>query len=435
MKGEIEMVIYTVKPGDTLESIARENGTTQERLIIDNEITSPNDIVVGEALVIQYPNRTYTVKQGDTLSGIARMYGTTEKALLRNNPVLEGVPLIFPGQTIIIDYQGDDQPKRTVETNGYAYPFIDEAVLRRTLPYLTYLTVFTYGFTPSGELIVPDDQRLIDIAKSYGTAPVMQISTLTGDGVFSNELSKGLLSDELVQDKLIDAIIGNMKQKGYYALDVDFEYVHADDRERYVRFAEKLRERLSAEGYKLFIALAPKTSGDQPGLLYEGHDYRQLGNAADNVLLMTYEWGYTYGPPMAVSPLPNVRRVLDYAVTEIEPDKIFMGVPNYGYDWRLPYIRGESMAESLSNVAAVDLARRNRVEIQFDDEAQSPFFYYTGEDGASHVVWFEDARSIDSKLQLIDEYGLNGGSWWNVMKYFPQNWLVLNSLYNIANII
>ena len=45
---------------------------------------------------------------------------------------------------------------------------------------------------------------------------------------------------------------------------------------------------------------------------------------------------------MAVAPLPNVRRVLDYAVTEIPPEKIYLGIPNYGYDWPLPFRPGET---------------------------------------------------------------------------------------------
>lgn len=88
------------------------------------------------------------------------------------------------------------------------------------------------------------------------------------------------------------------------------------------------------------MALAPKTSSEQKGLLYEGKDYSGLGQAANGVLLMTYEWGYTYGPPMAVAPINKVKEVLDYAITQIDTNKISLGIPNYGYDWPLPYERG-----------------------------------------------------------------------------------------------
>lgn len=113
-----------------------------------------------------------------------------------------------------------------------------------------------------------------------------------------------------------------MTEKGYGGLDIDFEFVFAYDAESYADFIAKARAALAPYGYTVYAALAPKTSASQPGLLYEGHLYDKIGAAADKVFLMTYEWGYTYGPPMAVAPINAVRRVLDYAVTEIPPEKL-----------------------------------------------------------------------------------------------------------------
>ena len=145
----------------------------------------------------------------------------------------------------------------------------------------------------------------------------------------------------------------------------------------------------------------------------------------------SYEWGYTYGPPMAVAPLPNVREVLDYAVTEIPPEKIFLGVPNYGYDWPLPFVQGTTRAQSISNQYAIELAIRYDIAIQYDHTSQSPFFHYTDDSGTVHEVWFEDARSMAAKLELIAEYGLRGAGFWNLMRPFSQTWLTLDSLYDI----
>lgn len=138
---------------------------------------------------------------------------------------------------------------------------------------------------------------------------------------------------------------------------------------------------------------------------------------------------------MAVAPINEVRKVLDYGVTQIPPNKIFMGIPNYGYDWTLPFIQGESRAESISNVEAVERAARVGAEIQFDETAQSPFYEYTDSNGREHIVWFEDARSINAKLRLIQEYGLKGAGYWTIMNYFPQNSTLLNSLFDIVKVI
>ena len=136
---------------------------------------------------------------------------------------------------------------------------------------------------------------------------------------------------------------------------------------------------------------------------------------------------------MAVAPLPNVRRVVEYAITEIPAEKLWLGVPNYGYDWTLPFVQGESKARSISNQYAVSLARRYGATIQFSDYSQSPWFRYFDENGREHEVWFEDARSIKAKLALIPEYGMSGAGYWNLMRPFPQNWLVLDSLYQIRD--
>ena len=148
---------------------------------------------------------------------------------------------------------------------------------------------------------------------------------------------------------------------------------------------------------------------------------------------MTYEWGYTYGPPQAVSPLPNVRAVLDYAVSEIPREKIFMGISNYGYDWTLQFEKGDK-ARSISNDEAIKLAIQYGAEIQYDETAQAPYFHYYDKRGREHVVWFEDARSIQAKLALIPEYGLRGAGYWNIMRPYQQGWTVLNSLYHIKRI-
>jgi len=433
------MVIYVVQPGDTLESIAREYGVPVSRIISQNELGSNTNLAVGQTLVIQYPEQIYTVQSGDTLEKIADSYGISLNTLYRNNPQLNGVDNIFEGQTLIISYDFDK--KGSMEVNGYIYPFVDKNVLLKTLPYLTYLTIFTYGFTPEGNLVdtkitefgLPEDE-LISLARQYNVAPIMHLSTLTQEGTFSSELANSLLRNEAAQDVLINNVIARMQEKNYYGFDIDFEYINPDDKQKYVDFIEKLQNALSQNGYMLITALAPKTSADMPGLIYESHDYRGIGEASDYVLLMTYEWGYMFGPPMATAPLNKVREVVEYGVSEIEPTKIFLGVPNYAYDWPLPYIKGETKAMALSNVQATNLAIETGSTILFDEIAQAPYFYYT-KDGEEHVVWFDDARSIEAKLSLVPEYGLNGASYWNVMKYFPQNWLVLNAQYDIVNVI
>lgn len=423
------MDIHVVQPNETVATIAQQYGVGVERLIFDNQIVDITKLVVGQALLILYPEITHQVEAGDTLYTIANEYGVTTLDLIRNNPYLAGESTLLPGQNIIIRYE--DEVIGTMETNGYVYPFVENYVLTETLPYLTSLSIFSYGFTMEGELIPIDDEALIAQTLEMGVNPILVLTPFSVYGSFNNELVHAVSTDPVVQENIINNLLVTVREKGYTGVDVDFEFIRAEDREPYAGFIRNLTTRMNAEGYTVSVALAPKVSADQPGLLYEGVDYALLGEIANSVLLMTYEWGYTYGPPMAVAPINKVREVLDYAVTAIPPEKIYMGIPNYGYDWPLPFEKGVTAARSIGNVEAIQIAAANNAVIQYDEVAQSPFFTYNRE-GVEHIVWFEDVRSILAKLKLIPEYGFRGVGYWQLMRFFRQNWLLVNALFNIV---
>lgn len=374
------MQIYVVKTGDTVDSIAAETGVPVETLIYDNQIEYPYRLAVGQALFI-----------GDGVREV---------------------------------------PRRSLYVSGYAYPFIEEEVLRETLPWLTAIYVFSYGFTEEGELVPPisDDTRIIEESRQAGVRTVLTFTPLGADGRFNNNLVSALVGSRELQQKVIWELGRIMQAKGYEGLDIDFEYIRAEDREAFAAFVGFATQVMNLFGYPVSVALAPKTSRDQPGLLYEGVDYRLLGMAANRAMLMTYEWGYTYGPPMAVAPINMVRRVVDYAVSEIPAEKISLGIPNYGYDWPLPYVRGVTKAQTLGTLEAIRLAIDHGVEIRFDETAMSPYFRYW-QYGIQHEVWFEDVRSLKAKFDLVKEYGLSGVGYWQLMRYYRANWLLLEEMF------
>ena len=382
---DTNMQIYVVKQGDTVDTIAGEYGVSVEDIIYDNQIPYPYRLAVGMALLLRIT--------GEEGAGLYDAY-----------------------------------------VNGYAYPFISNYVLNQTLPYLSSLSIFSYGFTTEGNLIPPaiDESFMIQAALLEDVAPILTLTPFGADGMFNNYLISVLVNNQPVRDTLIAQLLFTMEQKGYQGVDIDFEYILPEDRDAFTAFVAETRAAANAEGYTLSVALAPKISDTQTGLLYEGKDYEGLGRAADSVLLMTYEWGYTYGPPMAVAPLNKVIEVVEYAITKIPPEKIDLGIPNYGYDWPLPYIRGESKADTIGNIEAVQIAIENNAEILFDSTAMSPWFRYT-KDGVEHEVWFEDVRSLREKFRLVKSYGLRGMGYWQIMQLFRANWLLLADRFNLTH--
>ena len=423
------MTIHVVQPGETLDTIAASYGVDPAQLGAANEVPDDGALAVGQTLVVRFPRQVHAVRPGETLSSIAAAYGTDPRILWQNNWALGGGDALTVGQLLVVSCL--DEKIGAAAFNGYAYPFISPQLLAAQLPYLTYMAPFTYGISAGGGLLPLDDGAMISAAIERGTRPVMHLSTLTESGRFDTERGAAVLTDYALQDRLISEIFETIQSKGYVGLDVDFEYLPGYLAAAYAAFLDRLHRMLRGQGLFLWAALAPKTSAAQQGLLYEAHDYAGISAAVDAVLLMTYEWGYTAGPPMAVAPLPSVRAVLDYAVTEIPAGKIFLGIPNYGYDWPLPFVRGTTRAQSISNQRAIELALEHEIAIQYDETAQSPFFHYTDSGGTVHEVWFEDARSLDAKLRLIAEYGFQGGGVWNLMRPFSQIWQVTAGLYDI----
>ncbi len=244
-KGMI-MEIYVVKPGDTIDSIALRLGVGVDQLIFDNQLVYPYELAVGQALFVDRNTR---------------------------------------------------YASRAISVSGYAYPFISPWVLEQTLPFLSELPIFSYGFTAEGELVPPaygDDTWMIAAALKFGTQPILTLTPFGADGNFNNRLIHSVVNDEGSKSNLIRNLLEIMREKGYQGVDIDFEYILAEDRDAFTDFVREVADTMRENGYHTSVALAPKTSSEQRGLLYEGKDYRALGEAADHVLLMTYEWGYTY---------------------------------------------------------------------------------------------------------------------------------------------
>ena len=140
-----------------------------------------------------------------------------------------------------------------------------------------------------------------------------------------------------------------------------------------------------------------------------------------------------FSPPMAVAPLPNVARVMDFALQEIPKDKVLMGLPNYGYDWKIPFER-EHPARSIGNYEAIAIARKYGANIQYDETAQSPWFRYYDARRQQHEVWFEDARSYQAELNLVRELGIKGVSIWNIMRWYKPLYCLLDAHFDIVKI-
>lgn len=425
------MQIHVVQTGESLSEIASAYEITTAALASVNGLMTNSRLVTGQALVIPIIGSFYYVQEGDSLYRIGHKYGISYQELAQINNISVNQPL-YVGQKLYIP----PTLKDSIEANAYIEPYGEtvstelQETAQKITPFLSYLAPFSFQMQRDGSLKPLPLDNFSTIARSNSAALILVVTNLE-EGMFSAELARDILSNPTIQDKLITSVINQAQTMGAQDVHFDLEFIPPAFKEEYTEFLRKAKRRLDDKGLLMSVALAPKTSATQEGEWYEAHDYQAIGEIADFVVIMTYEWGYSAGPPLPVSPLPEVRKVIEYALTEMPANKILMGQNLYGYDWTLPFVEGGQYAKSLSPQEAIETALKYKVPIQYDDSAQAPFIKYTDENSKEHIIWFEDARSIQAKFDLIKELDLRGISYWKLSFDFPQNWLLLQDNLNI----
>jgi spore germination protein len=201
-------------------------------------------------------------------------------------------------------------------------------------------------------------------------------------------------------------IVSLVQRQDYAGIDIDYEDLRAGDRDAFTAFITQLAGALHAQGKVLSVDLFAKTDNsgyDQRNL---AQDYRAIGEAADQVRLMGYEYHWASSAPGPVAPISWIRAVLKYAGTQIPAGKIILGVPLYGYDWV------DGHGTPLSWLQAFQLTERYRVRPQFDDASQSPWFAYTDSAGRRHEVWVENGPRVAAKFAAARSAGIGGVYVW-----------------------
>lgn len=425
------MIIHVVEPGETIESIASKYNMSIQRLLDDNGLKIQDGLVVGQSIVIAIPELTYTVQDGDSLSEIALKYKVTIMDLLRNNPWLAEREYIFPGDVLVISYSRTGK----ITTHGNTFPYVSVNTLKKTLPYLTYLSIINYTATEDGEIITHyDDSEVIEFAKAYDVLPLMLVTTLSLRGEANVRTEFELLLNEEIQDKQIENVINILKEKGYFGVNVSFQYVDYNNIPMYERFYSKYVTRLYEEGFYAFETINPNITFTNGEINFERIDYTIVNQLARNIIFFRNKSAFATEPPSPITSIHVVETYLNYLEEFIPTDKIVIGAVTHGTVWELPFYAGISDVNLLSFERVLDLARFHEATIYFNEESQTPFFRYSidrGEKQVEHIVWFIDARTISAWLDLVKEHELLGTAIWNIMIYNPQFWLMINSQFEI----
>ena len=235
---------------------------------------------------------------------------------------------------------------------------------------------------------------------------------------FNREAVAAIIHDPARRAQHVQDLVALVTVNGFDGLDLDYESLNAEDRDDFSLFVEELAAALHARNKLLSIAVHPKTA--EPGTWNgpQAQDYARLGAAVDEFKIMTYDYHWSTSEAGPIAPLDWVDQVLAYAATVVPPEKTYLGVPFYGYDWT------GSTGEPLNWRQATKLASQNNAELQRDASSGEAWFTYG--DGR-HTVYFNDAETLRQRLQAAFERhpALAGVAIWALGGEDPENWSLI----------
>jgi spore germination protein len=290
----------------------------------------------------------------------------------------------------------------------------------------TEASPWMYGLTASGQInvqyspgqaaaVTADIQRLRDA----GLRIVPTVANIT-NGNWAYPPVARLLHNPALLRQHIAALVALATRHGYAGIDIDYEDLHAADRQAFTTFITQLAAALHAHGKILSVAVFAKTTNAGYAPRNVAQDYAALGRAADQVRVMAYDYHWASSGPGPIAPAGWVRGVLGYARSQIPASKIILGIPLYGYDWT------GNHGAVVTQQQALRLAAQHAVAVRYDRASQSPWFAYTAPGGSRHQVWFEDPASTSAKLALARAAGVGGVFCWMYGDEAPGTWPALS---------
>lgn len=268
----------------------------------------------------------YTVRYGDSLSSIAEAHRLSPASLSTLNQLDPHIKPVV-GQSLIIP--DDNKPSRSITVHGRALPGTGDLALMSAAPYLTYTSICSGRFLTDGSIIMPNDRSIIRRAYSFGTAPLLTLTNQREGGEYSGSVLHTLLCDSDAKDTLMDNIINHLSYRDYRGVNIDFARMYPEDTEAYSCFIRKLSDALHERELVLIVTV----SGINDTL-------PAIGGCADSVIILPSGRDHAYCPPAAICPINEMQDVLEHATCVISSNKILMGMPSYGCNWMLPYHGG-----------------------------------------------------------------------------------------------
>ena len=306
-------------------------------------------------------------------------------------------------------------------------PYWDQKLAFRTfgdhVEKLNFVSLFWYYLTDDGLIrkyqYAQEDASIIRFAHDHGVQVTAVITNLPEEegSTWDSDRVERMLIDRETRARHIADIIEKLDSLDFDGVSIDYEGVVGSQRENFTLFIQELATALHHSKKLVGVALHPKT-GEASDRRYDFQDWVPLSAAADQLYIMAYGEHWDGGEAGPIASYGWVERIVRYASSlNVPKNKLFLGIPLYGYDWS----EGGSDATGLTYSDVGKLVARYSPELEWDSNARSPHFHYESS-GREHEIWFENARSVGEKIKLADETGLAGVAFWRLGGEDPKLW-------------
>lgn len=233
-------------------------------------------------------------------------------------------------------------------------------------------------------------------------------------------------------EKLSTDVANYVSEYNLDGVNVDIENVTQDQRESYTEFVKLLREKIPQEK-EVSVAVAANPYDWQTGW-HGSYDYEALATYASHLFIMTYDEHYEGGEAGPVASIGFVENSIRYALTKASSEKIVVGLPLYGRVWGLDSDRIKGKGIKIQTVK--EIIEHCDATVTYDESSQSVRAEFEIKEGdpdytvggdfiltpGRYVVWYEDERSYQAKLNLVSKYNLKGAGTWSLGQEDPSIW-------------
>lgn len=273
---------------------------------------------------------------------------------------------------------------------------------------LDEIVAFVYILQSNGS-ITPQIADVDAKLQSLNAASSARIIISVNNNFDRARASRIIHDQALVQSHVKDLV--QLADKTYIdGLEIDYEYLAQQDRNAFSEFILLLGVRLHEIGKTLAVTVYAKTTDEGTWGGTAAQDWQKLASAADNIIILVYDYSWESSTPGPVAPSVWISEVIDYAVTKASPEKIIVGTPVYGYDWKGRWSR--AIDRTLSEIHTI--INNTRAEPKRDEWSNSLYFTYKDGSNASHEVWYVDPENIQAAIDKILSYKLKGISLWRL---------------------